>query len=113
MCLPDWELNARTIQLSPEEAAPKQLQLETVDSTLAAINARLAEIVMARKSVPQPVVEPKLSLRTVWQAILKKILRGRQSRSKKCPLDFRRLLRRIYGDLLGQYTEIITENMRS
>jgi hypothetical protein len=62
----------RTIQLNPADAAPKQLPLEAVDSRLAAINTRLAEIELATKPALQPVVE-RLTLRAVWQAVLRKI----------------------------------------
>jgi hypothetical protein len=62
----------RTIQLSPTDAAPKQLPLETVDSRLAAINARLAEIEIAAKPASQP-VEPEMKLALVWRAVLRKI----------------------------------------
>jgi hypothetical protein len=75
--IPGTRGQRRTIQLSPEKAAPKQLPLETVDSRLAAINTRLAEIELATKPAPRPAAEPtwadifKALRRKIWNRVTK------------------------------------------
>jgi hypothetical protein len=61
----------KVIQLSPADAQPT-IKTNPIDVRLQEINKRLQEIELVTKPAPQPVVE-RLTLRAVFQAILRKV----------------------------------------